>query len=278
MKLIYSTPEDLPLVKKLWEDVFGDNGTYIDQFFHHLYQRNILTCKIDEEVASMAVLLPASILVERKEHKMRYVYACATAPKFRRMKLMSKLLDKAFEDVTQQGETGLFLLPANEELYDFYETNGFCNFFYHDQQRFSFPLLTEKIDNSYKIVQISAEKYQTLRHRYLHNDGIIHYPVEHFRFIGDPKINYPAKFYEILCQGKNVAIGFMEKRSDAIIAKEFLAKKIETQMLHAICHQLEKEQIILNTPGKTYRDAMLRSQYAPLFQKEISGYFNLALD
>jgi len=278
IKFLYSTHNDLPAIKKLWESVFKDHEIFIDQFFHHLYQDNILIAKIEDEIVAMATLLPATFISNGKKYSMRYVYACATALSFRGQKIMSKILDKAFEDTVNKGEAGLFLLPSNDELYDFYRKNGFQEFFYHDTQEFLFSDFAEKKCDTYSVRKILAKEYFSLRNSYLQNKDALHYPLSHFQFLDDAKINYPAKFYEILCEHKNVAIGFIEKNREEILVREFLCKEFNTDMLYAISLQFEYNKILLHTPGKTYRDAMLRSEKKLLFEKGATGYFNFALD
>ena len=275
-KITYCTHSELPLVKKLWINVFEDKEIFIDQFFHHLYQDNILICKLQDEIVSMAALLPATFAMEGKEYKMHYVYACATAPPFQEKKIMTKILDKAFKDTTRKGGAGLFLLPANDELYGFYEKNGFKEFFYHDVQKFYFPDFSE--NTCYKIQRIPVGKYYTLRQSYLHNKNAIHYPLSHFEFIDDAKLKTPAKFYEILYDQKSAAIGFIEEKHNHVLVKEFLYRKRSEEMFYTISQYFEKEKIILHTSGGTYRDAMLRSNEKDFLKQGLTGYFNFALD
>lgn len=277
LEISYCTHNELPSVKELWKNVFGDDEIFINQFFYHLYQDNILIGKVKNEIIAMATLLPATIILEGKEYDIRYVYACATLPRFRGKKIMSKILDKAFENTVNRREIGLFLLPANAQLYDFYKKNGFKEFFYHNEQHFFLSDFVEKKCDTYTMQKITAEKYYSLRHTYLQNEGTIHYPLSHFQFVDDAKINYPAQFYEILCAGKNVAIGFIEKNIDNILAREFLCKEFDMKILYVISQHFEHERITLYTPGKIYRDAMLRSEKNAFFEKGVVGYFNMAL-
>ena len=278
LEISYCTKNELVAVKKLWQEVFGDDEIWIDRFFYHLYQDNILIAKVKGKIVAMATLLSATFLFEQKEYAMRYVYACATTPLFRGKKIMSKILDKAFEDSENRGEAGLFLLPADAQLYDFYLKNGFSAFFYHDKQEFSLPDFAEKQSHLYNVQKISAEKYYSSRNSYLQNENSIHYPLSHFQFIDDSQIHYPAKFYEILYESQNIAITLIEEKTDYIAAKEFLCKERNMEMLYAICQYFGYERIALYTLGKTCRDALLRSNEKALLQKGLTGYFNMALD
>jgi len=278
LEISYSTHNDLPFVKKLWKNVFRDTDAFINQFFYHLYNDNILIAKIKYKIIAMAALLPATFVLEGKEYRMRYVYACTTDSFFRGKGIMSKILDKVFEEIEGRGEDGLFLLPANNALYDFYRKNGFQKFFYHDRQEYVFHDFAEKKNDLYQIQKISAEEYYYLRNSYLQNKNANHYPLSHFQFLEDDKINYPAKFYEILHDHKNIAIAFIEKSKDKILAREFLCKEFDMEMLYSICQQFKHSKIILHTPGKMYCDAMLRSKKQALLEKGLVGYFNFALD
>ena len=54
----FSRPEDVPQLKALWKQAFGDDDALIDAFFRRLYTpEQVLVCREEGQVAAMACWL-----------------------------------------------------------------------------------------------------------------------------------------------------------------------------------------------------------------------------
>ena len=64
----FSRPEDIPVLRELWELAFGDSGAYMDNFFHTYYRPGRML------VLEGIRLLPGSIM-PRDSHRQAMVFA-----------------------------------------------------------------------------------------------------------------------------------------------------------------------------------------------------------
>lgn len=118
-------------IYSLWSEAFGDSKEIIDFFFNNLLDfDNALVCRENGEIVSMLFLIPAEIAIEEKIYPAYYIYAAATKQIYRKQGIMSALLDFSAEYAKNNNIDFLFLHPANDELYNFYEKNGFQTSFY----------------------------------------------------------------------------------------------------------------------------------------------------
>ena len=108
---------DIPQLKVLWQDIFGDDTKDIDEFFKTLFvHKNTLIWKSNDKVVSMLYMLPY-------EHNI-YLYALATLPDYRGRGIMKKLINEACEIAKKHGAKAVFLIPATG-MEAYYEQFGF---------------------------------------------------------------------------------------------------------------------------------------------------------
>lgn len=123
--------EDMNAVCRLWQCVFGDSEE-TTKFFYDTFPDtdNVLLCEIDGKVVSILTLIEAEIVSADGKSKAFCVYAAATEENYRKKGIMSRLLSFACEIAAERKADFLFLKPASEKLYSYYERNGFQNAFY----------------------------------------------------------------------------------------------------------------------------------------------------
>ncbi len=123
--------EDMNAVCGLWQRVFGDSEE-TTKFFYDTFPDtdNVLLCEIDGKVVSILTLIETEIISPNGKNKAFCVYAAATEENYRKKGLMSGLLSFAGKIAAERKADFLFLKPASEKLYSYYEKNGFQNAFY----------------------------------------------------------------------------------------------------------------------------------------------------
>lgn len=110
----------------LWHTAFGDSDSDIDLFMELCFQKdNAIVCYDGKKLVSMLFLLPAEISFYGKEYPAYYIYAAATSPDYRKRGIMGKMLGFADTVSIERGIKFLFLVPANEHLFDYYEKFGY---------------------------------------------------------------------------------------------------------------------------------------------------------
>lgn len=118
--------EDIPALKALWQEAFGDEQQDIDLFFETVYPNATGFCAEDGgELVSMLFALPQTIVKEEKQLKCAYLYAVATKKDRQGEGLCSALLAYAGKGASQALFEVLLLSPASERLADFYAERGF---------------------------------------------------------------------------------------------------------------------------------------------------------
>ena len=275
--LRYSTSKDLPVIKFLMQSVFGDSEHFIDTLFRLLYSDNVLLAEVDDKIASMAFLLPASMQVNHKRLPATYLYACATLPEHRGKGLMKSILDKAYQDSCFKNEVGVFLMPATESLFEYYQMIGFNSFFYQNEQKYTLPYTKSIIAKQYQINPINAKSYAGLRKHFLKEECAIHYPENHFQLLED--ISKTDIFFLITENEKEKGIAFIEKNGSLFTVKELLDDGIDiTSLNQHFCRQFSTHNITIIKPGNEQKSAMIRLNKSYDFLKEMKGYFNFALD
>lgn len=115
-KIAFTT--DLDKIKSLWLQVFTeDSDESVYYFYNNCKHKKCLGAFVEDQLVSMLFLIDCSYCGK----KGAYIYAVCTLPEYRRKGISSslieysKLLDYDF----------LWLIPANESLFNFYSGFGF---------------------------------------------------------------------------------------------------------------------------------------------------------
>ena len=131
--MIYRLAEkdDMNAVCGLWQCVFGDSEETVKIFYNAFPNtEDVLLCETDGKVVSILTLIEAEIISPNGKNKAFCVYAAATDENYRKKGIMSGLLSFAGKIAAERKADFLFLKPASEKLYSYYEKNGFQNAFY----------------------------------------------------------------------------------------------------------------------------------------------------
>ena len=114
--------QDIPVLKQLFKIAFNDSGEWTEHFLKTRYKDAI--CFIEEEhkkMKGMLYLFPCLLKVNGNFSKTFYVYGVATFPEFRQQGVMRRLLDYVYNYAMEHGFSGLFLVPASDNLMNLYE-------------------------------------------------------------------------------------------------------------------------------------------------------------
>lgn len=158
MLIEFSNGNDKEGLYSLWQRVFGDSKEFLDKFFSVFYkEKNTVVCRDNGKVVSMLFLIPADITVKNVSFKAFYIYAAATDENYRKQGIMSKLLDFSREYSEKAGFDFLFLHPANDGLYNYYEKNGFCTAFYERNTEVTRNMLEKTNFGNYNYVRWNCD-------------------------------------------------------------------------------------------------------------------------
>ena len=172
--------DDINDIKKLWKTCFGDDEKYIDFYLKHRFDdENMMVIRESGKIVSMASFLPAAMRWGEKWISVKYVYAVATLPQYRKKGYAAEIIRFASE---VYGEP-LVLQPASEELRGYYGKIGFEEFFERDCREFEIRMddlsdVLEAAEFREKIAggiseTISPEEYKKLRDSHFDRDGYL---------------------------------------------------------------------------------------------------------
>ena len=126
MRTRKTTRDDIPALKALWEEAFGDEEQDIDAFFETLYPGAIGFCAEESGVlCAMLFALPQTIVKGEKQLKSAYLYAVATKKEYRGRGYCKALMAYAEKELRKRYFEAAMLSPASETLADFYAEQGY---------------------------------------------------------------------------------------------------------------------------------------------------------
>ena len=127
----FSRPEDIPVLRELWELAFGDSGAYMDNFFHTYYRPGrMLVLEEDGAVRAMTAWFDTDFVIPGKDtFRAAYLYAVATHPACRGRGLAGELLARADDAFRAMGIPVVTTVPARPDLHVFFGGNGFAECF-----------------------------------------------------------------------------------------------------------------------------------------------------
>lgn len=166
-------------LKRIWQICFGDDQDYIELYFAHRFRREeMLVYVVDGRPVSMLSLLPAQLYRGGAIQPMRYVYAVATLPEYRGRGFARILLE---EGRRQTGEP-LALVPALEELWDYYGRLGFVPAFslaeYSITQEEITACESEQNGQEYWLLTVTPGEYRRIREAAFAADGYVSWSEE----------------------------------------------------------------------------------------------------
>lgn len=151
--------EQIPLLRGLWKEAFGDTDNFLDKFFGVAFAPERCLCAtVEREVAAMAYWFDCGDYA--------YIYAVATAEKHRGQGICHTLMKKIHEILTQQGYAGCMVVPGEESLRAFYRGMGYenCGGVREFDCDAGTPLPLRKL---------TTDEYAALRRQYLPEGGVV---------------------------------------------------------------------------------------------------------
>jgi len=167
----FADKRDFDDIIKLWKISFGDDRDYINFYLEHKFdEENMMVIREDGKIVSMASFLPAGIKYGEKPISVKYVYAVATLPEYRKKGYASEIIRFASKIY---GEP-LVLQPADEKLRKYYSEIGFVEFFKKDCWEIESDVVDlPDVFKAAEIEDISAKEYKELRDIYFDRDGYL---------------------------------------------------------------------------------------------------------
>ena len=250
--MIIKSPEqkDIPQLRQLWRQAFGDTDAFLDCFFEKGFSLYRCQC-IREGSRPVAALYWFDCRWQDK--RLAYIYGVATAKSHRGQGLCRKLMGKTQAILLQLGYSGMVLVPAKPTLFDFYKNLGYeCFGGIHTWEA--------SVGAPIALQELGYKEYGALRKDFLPENSVLQEGAL-LRFLG----SY-ARFY----QGEGCI--FCAAEDDGkLMVYELLG---DTELAHGICAALGFAKATFRSPGRE-NFAMYQSLTE---DKTTPAYFAFALD
>ncbi|MBE6577451.1 MAG: GNAT family N-acetyltransferase [Ruminococcaceae bacterium] len=155
---------DIPMLRALWKQAFGDGDEFLDAFENTAFSTEHCRCvTVDGAIVAALYWFDCSCLGER----IAYLYAIATSREHRGMGLCTSLMDDTHKHLKELGYKGSVLVPSSEALFDFYKKRGYevCSHI----KEFSCRPSKESVD----VFRIEPDEYARLRRELLPRGGVV---------------------------------------------------------------------------------------------------------
>ncbi len=245
MKIDHPALSQIPQLRALWQEAFGDDDAFLDLFFSAAFSPRRCLC-----VSNGSNVVAAAYWFDCKPYA--YVYAVATARSHRGMGLCHQLMAQIHSLLEQQGYAGVVLVPGDESLRRFYTGMGYESFggIREFEAVAGQPIATKRL---------SSQDYASMRRQFL-PEGAVLQEGESLAFLSDLAEFYSGEGW-LLAAARN---------GETLRGLELLGN---TDAAPGILAALGANRGTFRTPGAT-PFAMCKS----LLGKNIPSYLGFAFD
>jgi len=226
MTIKHPTQEDLPQLRQLWKEAFGDSDAFLDLFFATgFHPQRCLGLWEDNRLASAIYWFHCTL----NGHPVAYLYALATDRAFRGRGLAHRLMAHLHGHLTQQGYTAALLVPGTEALSGLYKEMGYA--FCGGIREFS----RTAAGTAVPLRSVTPEEYARLRRQYLPENSVVQ-EGENLRFLAAQAALYAGDGFLMAAK----------KENNTLFALEMLGS---TAAASQIIQALNCDRGIFRTPG-----------------------------
>lgn len=248
MNINHPTLSQIPALRRLWKEAFGDFDPFLDSFFATAFDPQ--RCLAVNQADAACYWLDCACAGK----KLAYLYAVATAKESRGRGLCRALIENAKQVIAGQGYSGILLVPGSEALRHMYAKMGFVNAttIHEFTLPASYPQIPEKL---------TAQQYAAARQALLPEGAAVEGP-EIMAFLATQ-----AEFYRL---GNTLCTAI--RSGNRLFLPELLGKPAHAA---AIAASMDCASVTLRTPGEGKPWAM----YCPLTEDAPTPtHFSFALD
>lgn len=164
VKITNPTLQQIPELRALWKEAFGDDDSFLDSFFGAAFSTDRCRCvTVDGKTVAMLYWFGC----EYAGKPIAYIYAVATNKDYRGQGICNKLMKDTHELLKRQGYAGAILVPGSKALFNFYERTGYKTCCYGKK------LSCKGEDKGVVLTQIGKAEYSQLRRQLLPENSVI---------------------------------------------------------------------------------------------------------
>lgn len=245
--------EEIPRLRRLWQQAFGDTNAFLDDFFDLAFSPERCRClSADGQLTAVLYWFDCDFA----DQKIAYLYGVATDKAFQNRGFCRTLMENTHAHLKALGYDGAVLVPGSPGLFAFYEKQGYRTAAYIR----AFSCSTG--DTPTPLRRIDAAEYAALRRQMLPSGGVVQ------EGAALALLGAQAAFYA----GDDQILVAVVHAGEELFCPELLGPD---DAAPDILKALGAKQGRFRTPGSETPFAM----YLPLSEKATPpAYFGLALD
>ena len=252
MKIDAPSHKDLPALRALWQEAFGDSDAFLDAFEKTAFSSSRSRVVFSDGTPIAALYwFDCSFLGQR----LAYLYAVATLKTYRGQGVCRGLMENTHHHLKEKGYAGVLLVPGSSSLFSFYEKMGYTTVAYVDELR------CKAAQTGMPLQKIDAEMYAKCRRRLLPPGGVVQ-EGECLSFL---------QSYAELYEGEDVLLA-VSREGGILHAQELLGDRRKAPAILAALGAAEGH---FRLPGEKIPFAMLYPLDEALSRP---SYFGIALD
>lgn len=259
-----STLADIPRLRTLWTQAFGDDEGYIDNFFDTYYQpHTVLLLEQDGAAQAMTAWFDTTLVLPRVgEYRTAYLYAVATDPQRRGQGLATRLLAGVDAWMQKLDIPLISTVPAEPSLHNFFARHGFAEYFTHQQLRWNPDDTTATSVLGAAVQQIDAAQYGVLRGQLLCNTPHIALPQRALEYQAGCCRASGGGLYRVDIGTETAALCAEEMEDGQLLVKELLCPAQMRQVtLSAFARHVTNFSGIYRVAGAGEKFGMLKSAF-----------------
>lgn len=242
----------LPALRALWQEAFGDSEAFLDCFFQVAYAPDRCRClMIDDTPVAALYWFDCTC----RGRRLAYLYAVATAKAHRGKGLCHALMADTHRHLAILGYAGTVLVPGDPTLFSFYEKMGYavCSHVAEFASRAAIAPV--------RVWEIGIDNYAAFRRQFLPERGVLQ-ECESLAFLQTQASLYAGEGFLLAARREGSTLRGLELLGDASVVPSILAA-------------LGCREGRFRTPGSDKPFAMYRSLDAAAMPP---AYFGLAFD
>lgn len=164
MRIEHPAQQEIPGLRRLWKQAFGDTEEFLDLFFAVAYAPERSLCAVEGNTVAAALYWLDGTCRGRP---VAYLYAVATEEKFRGRGLCRTLLGETERILKDRGYAGAVLVPGEAGLFSLYHKLGFqiCSSVTEWQASASTPAVS--------LTELGASEYAARRRKLLPEGAVV---------------------------------------------------------------------------------------------------------
>lgn len=246
-------PKDLPALKQLWLQAFGDSEAFMESFFREAFREDRCRCLYRDD-------FPAAALYwfdcRWQDKPVAYIYGVATNQQFQKQGLCRALMEDTHRHLALLGYAGAVLVPSSQGLFSLYEKLGYRSFCPMERRT-----VAPTPGQTLALRAIAPGEYAALRPQFLPENSILQ---------GEDALSFVSSFARFYAGEKLLFCAGQE--GDTLYFQEYFGN---ADLLGQIVYTLGAGKGIVRLPGKGPDFAMYRS-----LDKDttLPQYFGIAMD